>query len=143
MNVFDKARVIIYRFHEKGLEVFLINTDADKDPDVWKLPQGSLKDKLSLVDPALIDLDPIEDKNGSCCPTYAIEADWHQIPSIRGLIKHDVKFVKRKIEETIPQVEKGAYFCVKEAIKKVLPNEYEALKELKDILLDRNTVTNI
>mgnify|MGYP003380138074 CR=1 FL=1 len=42
MSVLDLARVVIYRFHEKGLEIFLIQNDMEKDPDVWKIPEGAL-----------------------------------------------------------------------------------------------------
>jgi len=76
-------------------------------------------------------------------PTFAIEADWHDIPSVRGIIKHDAKLVKKKIKTVLPGIEKRAYFTIKEAFKKVLPDEYKALKELKDILLDRNLTTSI
>jgi len=142
MNVLDKVRLVIYRFHEKGLEVFLINPELENDPEIWNLPMGSLKDQLQLDGKDLINLG-ITEENGSTMTTYAIEADWHQIPSIRGIIKHDVKRVKNKIQRTLPRVEEGAYFCVKVAIKKVLPQEYKMLKELKDIMSDRNIVTNI
>jgi hypothetical protein len=69
----------------------------------------------------------------------AIEADWHDMPSIRGLIKHDLKVVEEKIQ----QLEHGSYIAAKEAFKKVLPHEYALLKELKDILFDRNLTQNI
>jgi len=147
MSVFDYARVIIYRFHEKGLEVFLLQDDVENDPDVWLLPAGRLEDQIKeqikdSIRP-FIELDSFLNQDGNEIKTIAVEADWHDIPSVRGLIKHDVKRVKSKIKEVVPQIEKGTYFAVKEAFKKVLPNEYKALKELKDVLLDRNTVTNI
>jgi len=142
MNVLDKVRLVIYRFHEKGLEVFLINPELENDPEIWNLPMGSVKTQLGLEGKELIKLG-ITELDGSELTTYAIEADWHQIPSVRGIIKHDVKRVKNKIQKTLPKVEEGAYFCVKEAIKKVMPNEYKMLKELKDIMLDRNIATNI
>ncbi|MBK8280947.1 MAG: hypothetical protein IPK94_12740 [Saprospiraceae bacterium] len=69
----------------------------------------------------------------------AIEADWHDMPSIRGLIKHDLKMVEGKIQE----LEHGTYVAAKEAFKKVLPHEYAVIKELKDILFDRNLIKNI
>ena len=55
MSVLDLARVIIYRFHEKGLEIFLINNEMEKDSDIWKLPEGlsnTLRNdgKLSVID---------------------------------------------------------------------------------------------
>lgn len=132
--VLDTARVIIYRCHEKGLEVFLINSDLDTNPDIWGLPQGDNLDGQTM--PNIIELDSITNENGETCKTYAIEADWHEIPSIRGMLKHDVKLVKYAID-------KGAYFCVKEAFKRVMPNEYKSLKELKDLILDRNLLFNI
>ena len=144
MSGLDLARVIIYRFHEKGLEIFLINNEMDKDQDIWQIPQGlseSIREKGHLKN--IIDLDTMVDENGRTVKTLAIEGDWHDIQSIRGMLKHDVKLVKAIVKENLPGSEKGAYFAVKEAFKKVMPHEYKALKELKDVLFDRNSVTNI
>ena len=137
INVFDTVRIVIYRCHEKGLEVFLLNDHLDSDPDIWGLPQAErvkIQDKIKSNE--FIELESVTDENGNTHPTYAVEADWHEIPSIRGMIKHDVKLMKYAMD-------KGTYFCVKEAIKRVLPNEYKALKELKDLILDRNLLFNI
>lgn len=142
MNVLDKVRVIVYRYHEKGLEVFMINPELDKDPDAWKLLESKAK-HLDLSHLAIqdgIDLDSITDEQGCSIHTYAIEADWHDIPSIRGIIKSDVKRIQRKIQQVSDQ---GTYVSIKEALKKSLPNEYAALKELKDILKERNLVKNM
>ena len=144
MSVLDLARVIIYRFHEKGLEIFLINNEMDKDQDIWQIPQGlseSIREKGHLKN--IIDLDTMVDENGRTVKTLAIEGDWHDIPSIRGMLKHDVKLVKSIVKENLPGSEKGAYFAIKEAVRKVMPQEYKAIKELKEILFDRNSVTNI
>ncbi|MBK8886938.1 MAG: hypothetical protein IPN46_10455 [Saprospiraceae bacterium] len=59
------------------------------------------------------------------------------------MLKHDVKLVKSIVKENLPGSEKGAYFAIKEAVRKVMPQEYKAIKELKEILFDRNSVTNI
>lgn len=144
MSVLDVARVVIYRFHEKGLEIFLINNDMKEDAEVWNLPQGfAEKLKSSGYFKNVISLDS-ELESGDCkIRTVAIEGDWHDIPSIRGMLKHDIKLFKNIVKENLPGSEKGAFFAVKEAFKKVMPQEYEALKELKDILFDRNSVTNI
>ncbi len=144
MSVLDLARVIIYRFHEKGLEIFLINNEMEKDRDIWQIPQGlsaTIREKSETKN--IIDLDTTEDENGRTIRTLAIEGDWHDIPSIRGMLKHDIKLVKAIVKENLPGSEKGAYFAVKEAFKKVMPHEYKALKELKEVLFDRNSVTNI
>jgi len=144
MSVLDIARVIIYRFHEKGLEIFLINNDMENDQNIWRIPSGlaeSLRESGKIE--KVITLDPTEDEDGRSVRTLAIEGDWHDIPSIRGMLKHDVRLVKSIVRENLPGSEKGGYFAIKEAFKKVMPQEYKALKELREILFDRNSVTNI
>lgn len=142
MKVFNKVRFVIYRYNQKGLEIFLINSDLSREQSVWKLPKSNTK-KIGDQHNKCIELNTTLDENGDPIRIFAIEGDWHDIPSIRGLIKYDVHVVKEAIKELVPGMDKGAYFVVKEAIKKVLPNEYKALKELKEILADRNMVRNI
>ncbi len=140
MNVLDKARVILYRYHEKSLEVFLIKPKAGEDPNVWKFPKAS-KDKKQSTH--CIALDPVKIDDQYQLNTIAVEADWHDIPSIRGLVRHDINRVKSKIKSTIPEIEEGTYIALKDAFKKVLPQEYAALKELKDVLVERQSTSNI
>jgi hypothetical protein len=144
MSVLDLVRVVIYRFHEKGLEIFLISNEMHADSDIWRIPEG-LSHRLQEADNAnkVIALDTMIEEEGRTIRTLAIEGDWHDIPSIRGMLKHDVKLVKSIVKENLPGSEKGTYFAVKEAFRKVLPHEYKALKELREILFDRNSVTNI
>ena len=139
MNVLDTARVIIYRVNKKGLEIFLVNA-GDENTDNWQIPSGQVqKDTIPLNGKEeVIKLEPICQTNGQFKQTYAIEGDWHEIPSIRKVIKDDVRIVKTRIKQKFPELEQGTYFAVKEAIKKVMPEEYACLKELKDILIDRN-----
>ncbi len=139
MKVTDHVRIFIYRVHEKGLEVFLIEPKAGADSSVWNVPSTS----ENLSGDNFIKLEPVTNVSGELVDAYAIEGDWHDIPSIRGLLNHDVKRFKNKIKEIIPDNEGGAYFILKDAIKKVLPQEYAALKELKDIIVDRNTAIHI
>ena len=147
MHLLNQVRIIVYRFHEKGLEIFLVNHGLESDPDVWCLPEGEarmqLNAVLSGVSGSLIELDPTQDASGNTIHTYAIEGDWHDIPSIRGMIKYDIRLIRNKLKEAFPELDKGGFFAFKEAMKKVMPNEYAALKELKDILWDRNLVRNI
>lgn len=135
MNVLDSLRLIIYRFHEKGLEIFTVKEDEIG----CSLPAKYLIDEHKLK---LIELDPIQ-LDGEEIKAYAIEGDWHQIPSIRNLLKQDAKIAAGKVIEKTSSVERGTYIAIKEAIKKAVPHEYNWLKELKDILVDRNLVKNI
>ncbi|MFK8103412.1 MAG: hypothetical protein AB8G15_12840 [Saprospiraceae bacterium] len=134
MSVLDYARVVIYRINKKGLEIFLVN-DQDGHPDNWTIPQGKIDQGSSTIH--FIALEPT-DQDGQMTSAYAVEGDWHDIPSIRAIVKEDVRIVKDQIKQRIPDLEKGTFFAVKEAVKKVVPHEYAVLKELKDILLDRN-----
>jgi len=135
MSVLDSIRLIIYRFHEKGLEVFMINQE-----DVCCcLPAKYLLDEQKNK---LIELEPV-DHEGQRLQAFAIEGDWHEIPSIRQLIKQDVRVVTDKMLERTADLERGTYIAIKDAIKKSMPHEYSLLKELKEILVDRNLVRNI
>lgn len=138
MSVLDIARVVVYRFHEKGLEIFLLNNEMESDPQVWKLPEGSMHQVNPASVTESISLEPTMNADGKKVKTYAIEGEWHDIPSIKGMIKHDINRLKSKIKEVAPEAEKGGFFAVKETFKKLLPEEYEAVKELKSILRDRN-----
>jgi hypothetical protein len=135
--------LIIYRVHEKGLEVFLEHTGLEEEG--WRIPFAKIA-KYDEMDPEalpdIIELDPVQNDQGTF-RIYAIEGDWHDIPSIRKLIKEDVKLVANKVVSAVPDIEKGTYVTLKETFKKVLPEEYEALHELKDIILHRNLVQNI
>lgn len=144
MSVFDLVRIVVYRCHEKGLEVFLMDSDLQSNPDIWKASQKAL-DAVKENKPNLniIELEPSINKDGQQVRTYAIESDWHDIPSIKGLLKHDIRLAKDTIKEIVPGIEKGAYVAMKEVTKKVLPREYECLKELKEIITDRNLLKYI
>jgi hypothetical protein len=146
MSVLDIARVLIYRFHEKGLEVFLINNEMQNDPEVWNLPEGfysQIKNNIGCINKNTIELEPSENLDGSKTKTLAIEGDWHDIPSIRGMLKHDLKLAKKIIKEKLPGSDKGTFVAAKECFKKVLPHEYAAIKELAEIIADRNSIKNI
>ena len=140
MSVLNQVRFIVYRINKKGLEILLVN--ASKEGEKWQIPGAeNLKEIIAAKlekDERVIELDPIEDQNGRTVQAWAVEGDWHDIPSIRAMIKTDVSIVKDQIKYHVPELEKGTYFAVKEAFKKVLPYEYAVLKELKDIIIDRN-----
>ena len=140
MSLSKKANLIIYRFREKGLEVLLVN--SDEKGQNWVIPKGQVGEEKreALIDPEqLIELDPVKKENGAMEEAWAVEGDWHDIPSLKSMIYEDARFIKNKIEE----MEKGTFFVVKEAFKKVMPHQYKFLKELKDILVDRNSVKDL
>jgi hypothetical protein len=142
MQVNDNMDVIIYRVKDKGLEVFLINDFPTGDVEQWNTISTGTESQAKLLLSNGIELDPTTDENGTIRQTIAIEADWHDIPSLRALMYEDYRVAKEKAKMKLlyflPDIENGAYFAVKEAFKKVAPNKYAALKELKDILVEKN-----
>ena len=143
MSVMDTVRFVVYRCHEKGLEILLVSTALEGIDEEWRLPFAEAKEKSPHAPKELIELDPVTLENGEVVRAYAIEADYHEIPGIRSMIKNDVRFVKKQIKKIVPELEKGSYVAIKEAFKKVLPHEYKMLSELKDIIRDRNVLRNI
>lgn len=142
MSILDVARLVVYRFHQKGLEIFLVNSDLENDPDVWRLPDCDLQqveDRLEQNDFIEIDIEEGNERGR----LLAVEGDWHNMPSIRGLIKHDIRVAKELVKDVFPGIDKGSFFAFKEGAKKMMPGEYKALKELKDVLTDRNTIQNM
>jgi hypothetical protein len=139
MDISKKIHLIIYRFREKGLEVFLLNSTDNQ----WELPTESKEDLPGrtrfLDEDKLIELDPIAMEGGNKDEAWAIEGDWHEIPSLKAMLYEDAKSLGEKLDD----LETGSYVRVKEAFKRVLPQQYKFLKELKDILIDRNSVKDL
>ncbi len=138
MSILEKAGLIIYRFKERGLEIFLVNSDEE----FWELPQGKLKDEVSndlAAEENLIELDPVLREDGKVEEACAFESDWYEIPSLKSMLLDDAKEITEKFNE----MEKGSFFLLKDAFQKVLPHQYRFLKELKDVLRDRNSLKNM
>ncbi len=136
------SSLFIYRTREKGLEIFL-----QKDGEKWQVPEHPVAAEQAIPlqhDDKFIALDPVQAEDGKVGEGIAVEGDWHDIPSLKSLMLQDVEFVKKQIGIMIPDViEKGTFVAIKEAFKRVLPHQYEMLKELKDIITDRNSVNGI
>lgn len=128
MSIRKNASLIIYRFRERGLEVFMLNKS-----DEWGLPAG----EVSTDDVTnLIELDPCDNQTEA----VAMEGDWHEIPSLKAMLFEDAKELKEKLAE----METGTYVTIREALKRSLtPGQFQFLKELKDVLADRNSVRDM
>ena len=139
MGLREKVNLFIYRFAEKGLEIFLMNSEAD---EYLKVPNSHSEEPSSLdkigANNNIIQLEHSKADNGDLEQNVAVEADWHEIPSLKHLLKEDVAFISDKLLQLLPDSEKGSYVSVKDAFKKVLPHQYQALRELKEILIEKN-----
>jgi len=139
MNFSKKVNLIIYRFREKGLEIFLEQAEAE---DNWQFPaeETQAKSPQTLIEEErLIELDPVKGDLGKAEEAWAVEGEWHDIPSLKSMLYEDAVFIKEQFQE----IEKGTFITIKDALKKVMPHQYAFLKELKDILSDRNSLKNL
>lgn len=142
MQANEQVDVIIYRVSDNGLEVFLVNpnTQSELDSEPWQAPVAGEGTPERLVN--CIELDAVVSPNGESRKAIAVEADWHEIPSLRALIYEDYRVAKEKakqhIKNLLPDIEKGTFVAVKEAFKRVMPEQYAFLKELKDIVAEKN-----
>lgn len=139
MSLREKVNLFIYRFAEKGLEIFLMNSEAGEYLNVPN-SHSEESEKLNKISQTnnIIQLEQTTSVDGKIERNVAVEADWHEIPSLKHLLKEDVHFVADKLFHLLPDSEKGTYVSVKEAFKKVMPSQYQALKELKEILIEKN-----
>lgn len=129
LGIRKKASLIIYRFRERGLEVFLT-----KQSDAWGLPGGEL-DAQSSQD--LIELEPGEDRTEA----VAVEGDWHEIPSLKQMLYRESTELADKVMEDL---DKGTFLTIKDALKEHLaPSQVQFLRELRDVITDRNSVRDI
>ena len=127
MGLRKKARLIIYRFRERGLEVFLT-----QQSDEWGLPEGD----LNTDSPDLIALEPAADREEA----VAVEGDWHEIPSLKQMLYEDAGELKERFKE----LESGTFLTVKDALKNRLsPGQVQFLRELLEVVTDRNSVRDI
>ena len=132
MDLIRKITLIIYRFRERGLEIFLLEGEDSKEltlPEEQKLVELPEKftEQATLI------------SKGDNKETWALELEEEDIPSLKWLLYEDAK----NISEKIISGENGTYIRVKVALKKVMPQQYKWIKELKDVLLDRNSVRDI
>lgn len=133
MSLREKVSLIIYRFKERGLEVFLYDHNEDQS---LNLPEGNMEttDQFDQC----IELDPVIEK-GNTEKAVAVEGDWHEIPSLKTMLYDDAKQLKEKLKT----LEQGTFVDIKDALKNALPHQYAFLKELKDILRDRNSLRDL
>jgi predicted NUDIX family NTP pyrophosphohydrolase len=134
----EKVDVIIYRMRETGLEVFMVHEAEGEPAGNWNATETlqCSPDALGTV----IELDSRSEGEPDR-KLLAVEADWHQIPSLRALIYEDYRVAKEKakmhMRNIIPSMDRSGFVAVKEAFKRIMPHQYAYLKELKEVLQDK------
>ena len=131
MDIREKLHLVVYRVREKGLEVFV----RDGEDNNYELPEAV--DAACFETHESIELDVCE-SDDERAKGLAIEGDYHDIPSLKGLLLNDARKLRDQLRE-LPNAEEGTFVAVKEVAKRLLPGQYRMLKELREILVDRNS----
>ena len=111
MSIIDRAFLVIFRYAEKGLEIFLVKTeDEEMQSQLVEISEQFLTEiPLRFSNNTqIIELDPIEDDQTGNIRAIAIEGDWHDIPSLRALLKDDLHFMKDRVKKYIPNIDTGS-----------------------------------
>ncbi len=122
--------MVIYRYNDnEDLEILVV----DKGTQV-ELPESEFECSEDFVEgtgiPATDNEDVIELESEEETPKGGLI---HRAIALEGKMENKMRNFLRIREE------EGNYVAMKEAIKKVLPHQYAILKELKDVLMERNT----
>lgn len=104
-----------------------------KQSDEWGLPGG---DVSMDTEQEMIELEPGDNQESA----IAVEGDWHEIPSLKEMLYEE----SAEFAERVKDLEKGSFVTIKDALKNHLsPNQVQYLRELRDVITDRNSVRDI
>jgi predicted NUDIX family NTP pyrophosphohydrolase len=146
------AGLLVYRLKNKTLEVFLVHPGGPfyikKDLETWSIPKGEYEESEDPLQAAIREfreetgqvisgdftaLTPITQKGGKHVLAWAVEGDIDetQVQSNTFQMEWPPKSGKMK---DFPEVDKGAWFVVPEAMKKINPKQSGLVEELSGIL---------
>ena len=147
--------LLMYRFGKEGLEIFLVppeNSLEENEADSsWDIPKGLIHndensfkmakkefEQINQNEEDFILLDEVQFNKDEVVKAWAFDGDENdfELPLQHILGKRESRFRLRRKHRKI--MENGAYFVIKEAVKKVFPEQVSMIKELQDILSSRN-----
>jgi len=143
MKTKESTGICVYRFGDQGLEVFLVKPENEVNEN-WEIPDGFLTKSVDQ-DSEGIRLDDVTNTNNEVKSAWAFEDESEKevfdLPLKRILGETESLFQLRRKHKYL--MDNGCYFVIKEAIKKVFPDQVTQLKELQEVLRDRNMSRNI
>jgi predicted NUDIX family NTP pyrophosphohydrolase len=143
------AGIMLYRFSNSQLEVFLAHPGGPfwkkKDLEAWTIPKGEFGDDEEPLSAALrefeeetgkrlsakkaIELTPVKQKSGKLIFAWAIEGDID--PSAITSNMFDIEWPpKSGKKQSFPEIDRAAWFSVKEAAVKINPAQFTLIEEL-------------
>jgi predicted NUDIX family NTP pyrophosphohydrolase len=146
------AGLLVYRLVDKTVEVFLVHPGGPfyvkKDLEVWSIPKGEFEESEDPLQAAVrefkeetgqeisghfIALTPVTQKGGKNVIAWAVEGDF-DATQVRSNIFQMEWPPRSGTMKDFPEVDKGAWLTVPEAMKKIIPKQAALVEELLEIL---------
>jgi predicted NUDIX family NTP pyrophosphohydrolase len=144
----QSAGILPYRHNQGRLEVFLIHPGgpfwATKDAGAWSIPKGLFRDDEDSLaaakrefreetgfEPAgeMIPLEPVRQPGGKLVHAWAMEGDFD--PEQLRSNTFSMEWPRGSGQQReFPEVDRGAWFTVEEAARKILPGQAPFLAQL-------------
>ena len=142
------AGILLYRFTNRSLEIFLIHPGGpfwkNKDPGAWAIPKGEFTDDEEPLEAAkrefkeetgfdapgkFIELTPLKQKSGKIIYAWAAEGniDAAKIHSNSFEMEWPPKSGKK---QKFPEADKANWFSIKIAKEKIIPGQLKFIDEL-------------
>jgi predicted NUDIX family NTP pyrophosphohydrolase len=142
------AGILLYRFTNKVLEVFLVHPGGpfwkNKEAGAWSIPKGEFtededplkaaqrefKEETGIeVSGKFMPLTPVKLKSGKWVHAWALEKDADHTKIISNHFSLEWPPKSGKTIE-VPEVDKAAWFTIKEAKEKINPGQLPLIDEL-------------
>jgi predicted NUDIX family NTP pyrophosphohydrolase len=142
------AALLVYRRTGSGIEVFLVHPGgpfwAKKDLGAWSLPKGEFDDTEDglaaarrefleevgqTVDGAFIALTPVKQRGGKIVHAWAVEGEVDETAVKSNAV--EMEWPPRSGHMArFPEVDRGQWFPMAEALRRILPSQAPILEEL-------------
>jgi predicted NUDIX family NTP pyrophosphohydrolase len=148
--IVHSAGILLYRFNERNLQVMLIHPGgpfwAKKDDGVWSIPKGIYEEGENSLDAAkrefreetghevdgeFIGLGEVKQSSPKIVHVWALEYDFDTSKIVSNTFSLEWP-PKSGITREYPEVDRGQWFDVREARKKILKGQLEFLDRLME-----------
>jgi predicted NUDIX family NTP pyrophosphohydrolase len=146
------AALLVYKRSKTGIEVFLVHPGGPfwvkKDLGAWSIPKGEFDDAEDglaaakreffeevgqTVDGTVIALTPVKQRGGKIVHAWAVEGEVDAV-AVRSN-EFEMEWPPRSGRKArFPEVDRGQWFAMAEALRHILPSQAPILEELLAML---------
>jgi predicted NUDIX family NTP pyrophosphohydrolase len=149
----NSAGLLLYRIRKAGIEVLLVHPGGpywkNKDEGGWSIPKGEFlpeEDPLAAarreffeetgvaIEGELRALKPLRQPGGKTVHAWAVEADLDPATIVSNTF--EIEWPPRSGRlQSFPEIDRGAWFSLPEARRKILRGQVPLLEELAQMLV--------